>query len=44
MQAVDRPAIKADLARMKTELERAESLFKEQLIAKQEFDLKKYAV
>jgi HlyD family secretion protein len=33
---------KADLARMKAELDRAEALFKEQLMAKQDFDLKKY--
>jgi HlyD family secretion protein len=33
---------KADLARMKAELDRAESLYKEQLLAKQDFDLKKY--
>jgi HlyD family secretion protein len=34
---------KADLARMKNDLDRAESLFKEQLMAKQEFDTRKYA-
>jgi HlyD family secretion protein len=32
----------ADLARMKADLDRAEELFKEQLMAKQDFDLKKY--
>ncbi|MBZ5626566.1 MAG: efflux RND transporter periplasmic adaptor subunit [Acidobacteriia bacterium] len=31
---------KADLARMKADLDRAESLFKEQLMAKQDFELK----
>jgi HlyD family secretion protein len=34
---------KADLARMKAELDRAESLYKEQLMAKQDFDLKRYS-
>jgi HlyD family secretion protein len=34
---------KADLARMKADLDRAESLFKEQLMAKQDFDTRKYA-
>jgi HlyD family secretion protein len=38
--ALDRD--KADLARMKAELDRAESLFKEQLLAKQDFDLKRF--
>jgi len=33
---------KADLARMKAELDRAESLYKEQLMAKQDFDLKRF--
>lgn len=33
---------KADLARMKADLDRAESLYKEQLMAKQDFDLRKY--
>src|SRR5262249_16759655 len=33
---------KADLDRMKAELDRAESLYKEQLMAKQDFDLKKF--
>jgi HlyD family secretion protein len=33
---------RADLARMKAELDRAESLYKEQLMAKQDFDLKKF--
>ena len=32
---------KADLARMKAELDRAEALFKEQLMAKQDFELQK---
>jgi HlyD family secretion protein len=34
---------KADLDRMKAELDRAESLFKEQLMAKQDYDSKKYS-
>jgi HlyD family secretion protein len=34
---------RADLARMKAELDRAESLYKEQLMAKQDFDLKKFS-
>lgn len=33
---------KADLARMKADLDRAESLYKEQLMAKQDFDLRKF--
>jgi HlyD family secretion protein len=33
---------KADLQRMKADLDRAESLYKEQLLAKQDFDLKLY--
>lgn len=33
---------KADLARMKADLDRAESLYKEQLMAKQDFELKKF--
>jgi len=33
---------KADLERMKAELDRAELLYKEQLMAKQDFDLKKF--
>jgi HlyD family secretion protein len=33
---------KADLDRMKADLDRAESLYKEQLMAKQDFDLKKF--
>ena len=33
----------ADLARMKADLDRAESLYKEQLMAKQDFELKKYS-
>jgi len=33
---------KADLERMKADLDRAESLFKEQLMAKQDFDLKRF--
>ncbi len=33
----------ADLARMKAELDRAESLYKEKLMAKQDFDLKKFS-
>jgi HlyD family secretion protein len=38
--AIDRD--KADLARMKADLDRAESLYKENLMAKQDFDLKKF--
>jgi HlyD family secretion protein len=34
---------KADLARMKAELDRAEALFKEQLMAKQDFELRKFS-
>jgi HlyD family secretion protein len=34
---------KADLARMKADLDRAESLFKEKLMAKQDFDARKFA-
>jgi HlyD family secretion protein len=34
---------KADLSRMKAELDRAESLYKEQLMAKQDFDLKRFS-
>jgi HlyD family secretion protein len=34
---------KADLARMKSEVDRAEALFKEQLMAKQDFDLKRFS-
>ena len=33
---------KADLERMKADLDRAEELFKEQLLAKQDFELKKF--
>ncbi len=33
---------KADLARMKADLDRAEALFKEQLMARQDFELKKF--
>jgi HlyD family secretion protein len=33
---------RADLARMKSELDRADSLYKEQLLAKQDFDLKRF--
>jgi len=33
---------KADLARMKADLDRAEELYKEQLMAKQDFELKKF--
>ncbi len=41
MQAgIDRD--KADLARMKADLDRAESLYKEKLMAKQEFDQRKF--
>jgi HlyD family secretion protein len=39
--AIDRD--KADLARMKADLDRAESLYKEQLMAKQDFDLKRFS-
>jgi HlyD family secretion protein len=33
---------KADLARMKSELDRADALFKEQLMAKQDYDLRRF--
>ena len=33
---------KADLARMKSELDRAEALYKEQLMAKQDFELRRF--
>jgi HlyD family secretion protein len=38
--ALDRD--KADLARMKADMDRAESLYKEQLMAKQDYDLKRF--